>query len=302
MMEAAVSDIVFENGKFAIAGTDRSVGIDEVARQSFHSARLPSDVETGFTERANFGPADPATFPSGAHLCEVEIDEETGEVALDPLCAVDDVGRVLNPLLCEGQIHGGIVQGVGQALMEDLVYDQVTGQLVTGSFQDYCMPRADNFCAFDLASNPTLTDKNPWRQGRRRSRHDWRDPGGDERRQRRAGADRRSLCRGPGDLGKTVACHPHGANRQARPALSSPNVPRQSMASSGLAPSAGRAVRVRRGRLPPHPGPARVARAAAHRLWSRRGAPRWCRCRGWVRRRVPRGAAAARRRRSPGSP
>ena len=161
MMEAAVPDIAFDNGRFAIAGTDRSVGIAEVAKESFHSAQLPNDVETGFTERANFGPADPATFPSGAHLCEVEIDEETGEVELTRYAAVDDVGRVLNPLLCEGQIHGGIVQGVGQALMEDLVYDQATGQLVSGSFQDYCMPRADQFCGFDVANNPTLTDKNP---------------------------------------------------------------------------------------------------------------------------------------------
>jgi len=161
MMEAAIPDVAFENGKFAISGTDRSVGIGEVAKQSFHSSQLPNDVETGFTERANFGPADPATFPSGTHFAEVEIDEETGEVALTRYAAVDDVGRVLNPLLCEGQIHGGIVQGVGQALMEDLAYDPATGQLVSGSFQDYCMPRADQFSSFDVESNPTLTEKNP---------------------------------------------------------------------------------------------------------------------------------------------
>jgi len=161
MMEAAIPDVAFEHGKFAIPGTDRSVGIAEVAKQSFHSLQLPDGVETGFTERANFGPADPATFPSGAHLAEVEIDEETGEVALTRYAAVDDVGRVLNPLLCEGQIHGGIVQGVGQALMEDVVYDSATGQLVSASFQDYCMPRADQFCSFDVANNPTLTEKNP---------------------------------------------------------------------------------------------------------------------------------------------
>jgi aerobic carbon-monoxide dehydrogenase large subunit len=161
MMEAAVPDIAFESGKFTILGTDRSVGIAEVAKQSFHSLQLPDGLETGFTERANYGPADPATFPSGVHLCEVEIDEETGEVALTRYAAVDDVGRVLNPLLCEGQIHGGIVQGVGQALMEDVVYDPATGQLVSGSFQDYGMPRADQFCSFDVANNPTLTEKNP---------------------------------------------------------------------------------------------------------------------------------------------
>jgi aerobic carbon-monoxide dehydrogenase large subunit len=161
MMEAGTHDIVFENGRFTIAGTDRSVGIVEVARQSFESAHLPGNIETGFSERANFGPPGCATFPSGAHYCEVEIDQETGAVELTRYVAVDDVGRVLNPLLCEGQIQGGIVQGIGQALMEDLVYDQSTGQLLTGSFQDYCMPRADDFCAFKLANNPTLTDRNP---------------------------------------------------------------------------------------------------------------------------------------------
>ena len=161
MMEAGVHDVVFENGKFAIAGTDRSVDIVDVAKRSFEAAHLPNDIETGFSERANFGPPGCATFPSGAHLCEVEIDPETGAVALTRYVAVDDVGCVLNPLLCEGQIHGGIVQGVGQALMEELVYDQSTGQLLTGSFQDYCMPRAGDFCHFELASNPTLTDRNP---------------------------------------------------------------------------------------------------------------------------------------------
>ncbi|HEV2336582.1 MAG TPA: xanthine dehydrogenase family protein molybdopterin-binding subunit [Stellaceae bacterium] len=161
VMEAASGDIVFEAGRFTIAGTDRSLAIDEVARQSFQGAQLPEDIETGFTERSNFGPADAATFPSGAHVCEVEIDRETGEVVLTRYCAVDDVGTMLNPMLCEGQIHGGIVQGLGQALLENLVYDPESGQLVTGSFQDYSMPRADNFCAFELSENSTPTDKNP---------------------------------------------------------------------------------------------------------------------------------------------
>src|SRR5215468_8532227 len=161
MMEAGTHDVEFADGRFAIAGTDRSVGIVEVAKQSFEAAHLPGEMETGFSERANFGPPGCATFPSGAHYCEVEIDRDTGAVELTRYVAVDDVGRVLNPLLCEGQIHGGIVQGVGQALMEDLVYDKATGQMLTGSFQDYSMPRADDFCHFELASNPTLTDRNP---------------------------------------------------------------------------------------------------------------------------------------------
>ncbi|MGE5272034.1 MAG: xanthine dehydrogenase family protein molybdopterin-binding subunit [Thiohalocapsa sp.] len=160
MLEAAESDIAFEAGHFTIAGTDRSVAIDEVARQSFNQAQRPPDVEAGFTERSNFGPEDAATFPSGAHVCEVEIDGETGEVAVTRYCAVDDVGTMLNPLLCEGQIHGGIVQGLGQALYENLVYDE-SGQLVTGSFQDYAMPRADNFCRFELRENATPTERNP---------------------------------------------------------------------------------------------------------------------------------------------
>ncbi len=161
MMEAAADDVVFERGRFAIAGTDRSVTLAEVARRSFDSGYLPNDIEAGFTERANYGPAGSATFPSGAHICEVEIDAETGAVELTRYSAVDDVGRVLNPLLCEGQIHGGVVQGVGQALMEEVVYDPASGQLLTGSFQDYAMPRADDLCDFRLAGNPTLTAKNP---------------------------------------------------------------------------------------------------------------------------------------------
>jgi aerobic carbon-monoxide dehydrogenase large subunit len=161
IMEAASSDIVFEQGRFLIAGTDRSVGLGEVARRSFDAGFLPNDIEPGFTERANFGPPGSATFPSGAHLCEVEIDAETGAVTLTRYTAVDDVGRVLNPLLCEGQIQGGVVQGLGQALIEDMVYDSDSGQLLTGSFQDYAMPRADDFCPFDLANNSTPTPRNP---------------------------------------------------------------------------------------------------------------------------------------------
>ncbi len=161
MLEAAVSDIAFENGKFTIAGTDRSVGIDQVAKHSFEWGHLPNDIELGFTESANYGPPNAATFPSGAHICEVEIDAETGKVDLTRYAAVDDVGRVLNPLVCEGQIQGGIVQGIGQALMEEIVYDPQSGQLLTGSFQDYCMPRADDFCDFTLGSNVSPSPRNP---------------------------------------------------------------------------------------------------------------------------------------------
>jgi carbon-monoxide dehydrogenase large subunit len=160
MMEAAVNDIAFENGTFAIAGTDKKVSMAQVAKHSFEWGQLPNDVEMGFTERANYAPANASTFPSGAHICEVEIDAETGKLALTRYSAVDDVGTVLNPLICEGQIQGGIVQGLGQSLCEDIVYDK-NGQLLTGSFMDYCMPRADDFCDFTLGSNTSPTDRNP---------------------------------------------------------------------------------------------------------------------------------------------
>ena len=161
MMEAASNDVVYEQGRFAIAGTDKAVSLAQVARESFESAQIPNDLDAGLSESYSYGPANAATFPSGAHICEVEIDEETGKVALTRYSAVDDVGAMINPLLCEGQIHGGIAQGIGQALVEDLVYDPQSGQLLTGSFQDYCMPRADDFCDFDLGSNVSPTKRNP---------------------------------------------------------------------------------------------------------------------------------------------
>lgn len=160
MMEASSDDVSFRAGRFVITGTDRSVGLTEVARHSFHAQLLPNDIETGFTQRANFGPNGSATFPSGAHLAEVEIDAETGQVELTRYTAIDDCGVVLNPLLAEGQIHGGIVQGIGQVLMENIAYEE-SGQLLSGSFQDYCMPRAGDFCHFDLGNNESPTDRNP---------------------------------------------------------------------------------------------------------------------------------------------
>jgi carbon-monoxide dehydrogenase large subunit len=135
--------------------------LDEVARRSFQSAQLPDDMDAGFTERSNFAPADYATYPAGAHVCEVEIDPDTGTIRLLRYCAVDDCGTILNPLLCEGQIHGGIVQGLGQVLTENIVYDPDSGQLLSGSFQDYAMPRAEQFCRFELAENPVPTKRNP---------------------------------------------------------------------------------------------------------------------------------------------
>ena len=160
LLEAAEPDIVFADGRFAVKGTDRAVVLKEVARAAFQLDKLPAGVEPGFYETGTFSP--PAdTYPNGCHVCEVEIDADTGEVALVRYAVVDDVGTVINPLTLKGQIHGGIAQGVGQALMEQVVYDPESGQLLTSSFMEYGMPRADTFCDIAVASNTVPTKLNP---------------------------------------------------------------------------------------------------------------------------------------------
>jgi carbon-monoxide dehydrogenase large subunit len=158
-LEAAENDIVFEKGSFVVAGTDRKMDIVEVAKKAFVREALPPHIETGFTEQADYSTA--TAWPNGTHICEVEIDELTGRVELTRYFAVDDVGTMINPMLVEGQIFGGIVQGAGQILVEDMVYDRDSGQLLTGSFMDYGMPRAHHFCRFELHENPTPTKTNP---------------------------------------------------------------------------------------------------------------------------------------------
>src|SRR5215469_1664699 len=142
LMEAAEHDIVFEAGKFTVAGTDKSVGILELARDAFAPAKIPKGMEPGLFESSTFDGGQ-RTFPNGCHISEIEIDEATGEIELVRYTAVDDVGHMINPLLVEGQLHGGIAQGVGQALFENIAYD-ASGQLLSGSFMDYAMPRADD--------------------------------------------------------------------------------------------------------------------------------------------------------------
>jgi len=158
-LEASESDMVFDKGSFSVAGTDRAMDIVEVAKKAFVREALPANIEPGLDEQADYG-TDPA-WPNGTHICEIEIDDQTGKIEFTRYVAVDDVGTMLNPMLVEGQIFGGIAQGAGQALMEDLVYDRESGQLITGSFTDYCMPRADDFCAFELHENPIPTATNP---------------------------------------------------------------------------------------------------------------------------------------------
>jgi carbon-monoxide dehydrogenase large subunit len=159
LMEAGEHDIVFERGRFVVAGTDKAVDLVQVARAAFVPAKLPRDTEPGLFETGTFAGGE-RTYPNGCHISEVEIDAETGAVALVRYTAVDDVGHMINPLLVEGQLHGGIVQGVGHALMENIAYDG-SGQLVSGSFMDYAMPRAGDFCAFTLGENEVPTKTNP---------------------------------------------------------------------------------------------------------------------------------------------
>ena len=160
VLEASETDIAFADGRFTIAGTDRSLEITEIARIAHDAARLPREIEAGLDEIATFFPETP-NYPNGCHVCELEIDSETGAVETLAYHAVDDVGTVINPLLLVGQAQGGIAQGLGQALMEDLAYDPGTGQLLSGSFMDYCMPRADDLPMIEVATNPVPTATNP---------------------------------------------------------------------------------------------------------------------------------------------
>jgi carbon-monoxide dehydrogenase large subunit len=148
MMEAAETDIEFADAKFSVAGTDRSVTLKQVASASFQQPRLPKGMPPGLIENATYAP-EKATYPNGSHVCEVEVDPDTGVIDLLNYVVVDDVGTIINPLTLAGQIHGGVAQGVGQILMEEVVYDRESGQLVTASFMDYAMPRADMFPFFD---------------------------------------------------------------------------------------------------------------------------------------------------------
>ena len=160
ILETSVSDIEFIAGRFTVAGTDRAVDVATVAKTSFNTRFIPRDMEPGFSARAIITPAG-ATYPNGCHICEVEIDPDTGIAEISRYAVVDDVGRVVNPLLLKGQLHGGIVQGAGQALYEIINYDSDNGQLLSGSFMDYCMPRAADFPFLAVASNEVLTKANP---------------------------------------------------------------------------------------------------------------------------------------------
>jgi carbon-monoxide dehydrogenase large subunit len=161
LLEAAETDIEFANGKFTVAGTDRSKAFGEVALAAYVPHNYPLDkLEPGLDETAFYDPTN-FTFPSGTHICEVEIDPETGVVDVQRFAACDDFGNIVNPMIVEGQVHGGVVQGLGQALLEQCVYDADSGQLLTGSLMDYALPRADDVPSIRVATEVTPCTHNP---------------------------------------------------------------------------------------------------------------------------------------------
>jgi carbon-monoxide dehydrogenase large subunit len=160
LMEAAVDDITYAGGVFRVAGTDKTKTMAEVAFAAYVPFNYPADLEPGFEESAFYDPSN-FTYPAGVHIAEVEIDPETGIVDVVDWAAVDDFGNVVNPMVVEGQVHGGIAQGIGQALLERCVYDAESGQLLTGSYMDYAMPRADDLPSFRIGLTHTPCPHNP---------------------------------------------------------------------------------------------------------------------------------------------
>jgi carbon-monoxide dehydrogenase large subunit len=150
LLEASEADISFKDGSFTVAGTDRAKSIGEVVFAAYVPHNYPAGVEPGMEEGAFFDPPN-FTYPAGTYICELEVDPGTGRVEFQRFVAVDDFGNVINPMIVEGQVHGGLVQGIGQALLESAVYDK-GGQLLTGSYMDYCMPRADDVISFEVVT------------------------------------------------------------------------------------------------------------------------------------------------------
>ena len=154
LLEASDDDIEFKDGQLTVAGTDKSVAFSDVAMAAYVPHNYPlEELEPGLEETAFYDPKN-FTFPAGCHICEVEVDPDTGVVEVVSFAAADDFGRVINPMIVEGQVHGGVVQGIGQALYEQAVYDDA-GQLMSGSLMDYCLPKADNVPDFKVTTNVT---------------------------------------------------------------------------------------------------------------------------------------------------
>ncbi|MGN7294883.1 xanthine dehydrogenase family protein molybdopterin-binding subunit [Rhizobium sp. SAFR-030] len=160
LMEADEADIVIDNGEVKVAGTDRSLPWFQVALAAYTAHNLPSGMEPGLKETAFYDPSN-FTFPAGCYIAEVEVDPETGKTEILQFVAADDFGNIINPMIVEGQVHGGIAQGIGQALMEEVRYDEQSGQLLTASYMDYAMPRADDLPSFSLSHQNTPCPSNP---------------------------------------------------------------------------------------------------------------------------------------------
>lgn len=161
MLEAAEADIEFDKGMFKVVGTDRELSMAEVAFSAYVPHNYPlEEIEPGLNETAFYDPTN-FTYPAGSYICELEVDPDTGQVEIVNFTAVDDFGNVINPMIVEGQVHGGLAQGIGQALLENCVYDPSSGQLITGSYMDYTMPRADDLPSFQVDMHGTPCTHNP---------------------------------------------------------------------------------------------------------------------------------------------
>ncbi|HKU46263.1 MAG TPA: molybdopterin cofactor-binding domain-containing protein, partial [Burkholderiales bacterium] len=161
LLEASESDIEYDKGEFKVAGTDRKKMFGEVAFAAYVPHNYPLDkLEPGLNENAFYDPTN-FTFPAGSYVCEVEVDKDTGATQIASFVAVDDFGKIINPMIVEGQVHGGLAQGIGQALTENSVYDRNSGQLLTGSFMDYCIPRSSDVPAFKIDTRETPCTHNP---------------------------------------------------------------------------------------------------------------------------------------------
>jgi aerobic carbon-monoxide dehydrogenase large subunit len=160
LLEADEADIVIENGQVKVAGTDKALGWHEVALNAYTAHNLPAGMEPGLKEGAFYDPSN-FTFPAGCYICEVEVDPDTGKTEIIQFVAADDFGNIINPMIVEGQVHGGIGQGIGQALLEGTTYDSETGQLLTASYMDYTMPRADDVPSYQVSHTVTPCPSNP---------------------------------------------------------------------------------------------------------------------------------------------
>jgi carbon-monoxide dehydrogenase large subunit len=160
VLEASAGDIAFADGRFTVVGTDKAIGLVELARKSYAPVGWPSEFGLGLEAVGTFTPTR-SNFANGCHVCEVEVDPDTGDVRIARYVGVDDSGVIINPLLFEGQIHGGLAMGIGQALLEHVAYDPESGQNLSASFMDYCMPKAGHFSSFDMHELPDRCRSNP---------------------------------------------------------------------------------------------------------------------------------------------